>query len=95
MKIPMSKPMNSCSATFPHVSPKNESGKCNTAIYNKGIMAIGMMRISKSGHIHFHVSAIVDRTTSEDFIDDTDFPLLGRKTCGVCVVVIDYIYFLT
>jgi hypothetical protein len=29
---------------------------------------MGIMRISISGHIHLHVSVIVDRTTSEDFI---------------------------
>jgi len=76
MKIPISKPMNNCSGTFPQINPKNESGKCKTAIYKKGITAMGIMRISVSGHIHLHVSAIVDRTTSEDFIDDTNFPLL-------------------
>jgi hypothetical protein len=52
------------------------------------------MRISISGHIHRHVSTIVDRTTSEDFIDDTNFPLLGKKTCSLCLVTIDYTYFL-
>jgi len=56
---------------------------------------MGIMRISVSGHIHRHVSLIVERTTSEDFIDDTNFPLLGKKTCSVCVVANDHTYFLT